>query len=221
MLRGCERSALRGYRSVRGYLGRLQVRIVHTGVGGCHYRPAVDELLAAGRWSRVVGLGTAAALEPSIDIGDVVVADRPISWRPSRVDGWEAGEVPGAVHSEPDRPGVRQAMGEESFKICRGAIVTWDRAVLDRRTRSRAAEVSRALCVDMESGHAARLCADHGLRFLAVRGISDLADGLDREDRLTDLRTAIAHATLVAIAALCDESGEGSRSGYAWSRPSA
>ncbi len=193
MLRRDGRDAWR-FSGVGGNLGRLVLRIVHTGPGGYRNRPRAGSLLAAHRWSGVVALGTAAALTPSIATGDVVVADRPMTWCSP------AGSVTGAASSRPSPAGVRRTFGQESFKVHRGAIATWHEAVLDRGTRSRVAAISRAACVDMESGHVARWCAERGLRFRAVRGISDRADA--REDRLENLQTAIAHATLVAITVL-------------------
>lgn len=57
-----------------------------------------------------------------------------------------------------------------------GLIVTGDQAVFSRQRRQAILETWQALAVDMESAAVAQVAAAHSIPWLAVRGISDLAD---------------------------------------------
>ena len=58
-----------------------------------------------------------------------------------------------------------------------GAAVTSDRFISDDRTRRDLARTFNALCVDMESAAVAQVCRVNKIPFIAVRTISDCADG--------------------------------------------
>ena len=175
-----------------GELLGVPVRIAHTGPGGAGYAASLTKRLDATLPGQVLLLGTAGALEPVLAIGDVVVADRPAVW--AKLAGAASGRASGG--------GAERIFGDRSFRVHRGRIVTVERPVMDERARRRLSRLTGAACADMEAGHVAPVCAERGVPFLVIKGISDLAGGGSPFGRGRGLRRAIEHATLVAVAAI-------------------
>lgn len=180
---------------ILGYLKERLILLAASGVGGEQCTHVLTAILDEYPHSEVLFLGTAGALNPVIKIGDVVVANRPISW--------ELPEEPiqkifGATCSEHDFSGIKR--GDDSFHIFRGTVATLDEPVFDETLRSWLSTVLRAHCVDMETGYGAHLCKNRNVPFLAVRGISDIPkDGIYK---YSNKAHAVWHAALVALEAL-------------------
>lgn len=142
-----------------------EVTLVANGVG----RPAASRgtlaLLARGRFTTVVSTGFAGALDPALDVGEILVADRILHGSRNY-----CARIPSACPA-----GVR-----------RGALLTVDEVVGTARAKRDLAR-SGALAVDMEAAAVADLAAQHGLPFYCVRSISDRA----AEDLPVDFNLAL------------------------------
>jgi nucleoside phosphorylase len=92
-----------------------------------------------------------------------------------RDDGSEESPPPAPVSSVTSavRPGP-STPAERGVKV--GGILGLDRMLSSPRDKAEAFAQRGALCVDMESHHVARMAAENGLLFIAVRAISDQAD---------------------------------------------
>jgi len=71
----------REYRSYLAYIGKLPVLVCSTGIGGPSVSIAVEELAMIGVKS-MVRIGTTGAIQPQIDIGDVIISNSSV-----RLDG--------------------------------------------------------------------------------------------------------------------------------------
>lgn len=183
---------------VLGHLGRRTILLAASGVGGEQCTHVLTALLDEYPHSEVLFLGTAGALNPLIGIGDVIVANTPISWRlPEEKSMPEV--IFGATCPEQDSSGIQRGNGH-SFRVFRGTVATLDEPVFDETVRSWLSTVSGAYCVDMETGHGAHLCEKRHIPFLAVRGISDIPD--DERCGYSHTVHAVWHAALVALEAL-------------------
>lgn len=181
--------------SLRGH--RLWVAVVGVGMDSC--RRALTFLLGHLRPARIVVVGVAGGLNPALGAGDVVIADEPISW--FCADG--AAPAPAALLGAVASPlGERLRLRAElpkAFRLIPGTILSWHEPVLDETLRRYLHLQYGADCVDMETGSAAHVCAEHGVLFQAVRAISDPA-GRPLEDLSSEEQaTAIWHATAVAL----------------------
>jgi adenosylhomocysteine nucleosidase len=139
--------------------GTWRGRMVALVVGGPGRAAAAraGNLLVAGhrpRW--LLSAGFAGALATDLARGDVVLPDEVVD-----AEGNHA-RIEVGVNADAGRPVVRS-----------GRLVTVDAVVRTASQKSSLRESSGAICVDMETSAVARLAAERGLRFLAVRVISD------------------------------------------------
>lgn len=185
---------------VSGYIGRRTILLATSGVGGELCSRVLTALLDEYTDSEVLFLGTAGALDPLIKIGDVIVANTPISWElPEESEEKVIHKIFGATCVEQDLYGIERG-NDHSFRVFRGTVATMDEPVFDESVRSWLSTVSGARCVDMETGYGAHLCKNRHIPFLAVRGISDIPD--DEPHKYSHKVHAVWHATLVALEAL-------------------
>ncbi len=119
--------------------------VVVGGVGRANAARAAQQLLARQPLTGLISAGYSGALTPALGVGDLVVD--------TAVPQWKA---------VADRVG---ALG--------GRVVTVDRVVLTVAERRELAARTGALAADMESAAVAEVAARHGLRWAAVRAITD------------------------------------------------
>lgn len=134
-------------------IGGSEAILVANGVGRSAAASGARRLLAGRRFEAVISTGFAGALDPSLEVGEVLVADRVQHGR-----RMYRAKVPSSCP-----PGVR-----------RGAVLTVDKVVGSARAKQELARRG-ALAVDMEAAAVAELAAEHGLAFYCVRSISDPA----------------------------------------------
>lgn len=178
---------------VSGHLGKRNIRVVTSGVGGEQCTSTLNVLLDEYPDAEVLFLGTAGALNSLVTIGDVVVANTPVCWESKNEKMYKIFGATCFSHSS----GVKRG-NDYSFTIFPGKIATWDEPLMDKTVKSWLSDISGAHCVDMETGHGAHLCENRGVPFLAVRGISDTADEIEEYSPVQ----AVWNATVVALEAL-------------------
>jgi len=141
-----------------GIVGNAEVVASTTGIGTALATSATERLLGLADFDRVMVVGIAGGVGPTVDIGDLVipevVLDGPTGneYRPAPIDGPSA----------------------------RGSIVTSDDFIVDPE-RLRDLIARGVIAVDMETGSVAAVCAARGIAWSAVRAISDRAEDGDEE----------------------------------------
>ncbi len=130
-----------------------EAMLVANGAGRTAAVSGARRMLATRRFRALISTGFAGALDPSLEVGEILVAD-PV------LDGCRKyrGQMPSACPQ-----GVR-----------RGALLTVDEVVQSARAKLELAGRG-ALAVDMEAAAVADLAAERGLAFYCVRSISDRA----------------------------------------------
>jgi adenosylhomocysteine nucleosidase len=138
--------------------GERQGKIVVVAIGGVGHssaRRAADLLIAGHRPSWILSVGFAGALNPSLARNDLVLPDEVIDLEGRRF--------------APSPPDPLLA----GFPHHRGRLLTVDRIILDAAEKQQLHESYQADLVDMESTAVAAACDEKGIRFLALRAISD------------------------------------------------
>ncbi len=155
---GLQPAQLGGVSVHTGSVGNADVVATTTGIGTALATSATERLLGLGHFDRVMVVGIAGSVGPSVGIGDIVipevVVDGPTGreYRPAPI----AGPTP------------------------RGSIVTSDDYIVDLGRLAQLIEQG-VIAVDMETGSVAAVCAARGVEWSAVRAISDRAEEGDVE----------------------------------------
>jgi len=141
-----------------GVVGNAEIVATTTGIGTALATSATERLLGLGDFDRVMVVGIAGGVGPSVGIGDIV--------------------IPEVVYDGQDGPEYRPAPIEGPAP--RGSIVTSDDFIVQP---GRLAELiaSGVIAVDMETGSVAAVCAQRGIPWSTVRAISDRAEDGDTE----------------------------------------
>jgi adenosylhomocysteine nucleosidase len=137
------------------YRGGIRVAVVESGTGFARARRATFALIDAHSPKWMLSCGFGGALVPSIRLGDIVVADSIVDTHGQSLV-IDVGFPPDPQHG-----------------IHIGRLLTNDSIVRLVREKAELGQRHAAVAVDMETLAVAQVCRETGVRFLAVRVISD------------------------------------------------
>lgn len=149
MLDGAERKGKDRLGTVAGRFAGREVRVVHTGMGMASATERVEFFLRSHAPAAWIAAGFGGALDPELEIGEVVVCHNYSS------------------------PALMQAI--DALPARRGALVTAREVVETAAAKAQLARHTNAVVVDMETSAIHRLCSTRGIPMLAIRCISDTA----------------------------------------------
>ncbi len=130
--------------------GDQRTTVLHTGVGAKICRDRIEKFLDAGSYRFLISSGFAGGVDPSLGVGDLLVAEN---------------------YSDP-----RLLAEAREFLFARvGKLATVDRVIETTTEREKFAREEGALAVDMETKWIAEACARRQLPMLSLRAISDTA----------------------------------------------
>ena len=190
----------------RARLGGVPVLLATCGIGKVQAAALTQALLDRGA-AAVLFTGVAGGVDPSLRVGDLVVATDALQ---HDVDvtalGYALGQVPGhdAVRwvADPelrDRvvAAARAVATAEGVQLVVGTVASGDRFVADPAEVARLRATFGAACAEMEGAAVAQVCAAWGVPWAIVRSVSDTAD----HDARVDFRafTKVAAARAVAV----------------------
>lgn len=166
-----------------GDLYGKQVIFCRSGVGKVNAAVCTQLLVDQGV-DCVMFTGVAGALDPELDVGDIVIStvcqqhDMDVT-----ALGFPRGVIPFQDQSEFAADGklVELAVraGESLFPgRCRtGKVLTGDQFIANRETVRELRETMGGACIEMEGAAVAQVCAMNGVPFVVIRSMSDRADG--------------------------------------------
>lgn len=156
------------HKVVEGEVGGKLVALIVGGAGRESARQATRLLIDGHRPRWVVSAGFAGALDPSLRRNDVVL--------PDEVLDLEGRRYPVGVVVPTGNPHAQR------LRLFPGKLLTVDTIIRESSAKALLRERYGADLVDMESSAVAAVCNAQGLRFLAVRVVSDeAADELPQE----------------------------------------
>jgi adenosylhomocysteine nucleosidase len=140
--------------------GNSQLRVA--GMGATSARAAAEQLIAWGA-NRLLSIGVAGALDPGLKAGDVVL---PVTVR-------DAGG--NTYHPDPRwRSCLRQHL-PRYMHVNDGGLFQVEKILDQAKQKQALFDPASAVAADMESAAIADIAASHGIPFLAVRVILDIA----------------------------------------------
>lgn len=180
----------KGQTIIEGQLAGKIVALVQTGMGRARAQRGAERLIAGHRPRWIVSAGFAGSLNPEIPRNAVLL--------PVEIANVEGRRFPTDWPPDAGLPAIAER---------RGCLLTTDEVILKAERKARLRAEHGADLLDMETSAVAALCLERGVRFVAVRVVSD--------DATADLPPEIL--------TILGESGSyrlGAALGAIWRRPS-
>jgi adenosylhomocysteine nucleosidase len=184
--------------------------MMRTGMGKVNAACGTTLLLEHYKPAAVIVVGIAGGIDPSLQPGDVVIGATSIQWDYGSVST-TGSRVRGAVdpiHGKPDPvafPADERLLGlarriepDAEFKLLFGVIATGDTFIGSDEKKRDLQNTVHAASVDNETGAVAQVCWQQAVPFIAIRGISDSANGQAASSIREYGPKAIDHASRIA-----------------------
>jgi len=173
-----------GFDYDRGLLQGRSVVVCKSGVGKVNAAVCTQLLIDRYKVDAIIFTGVAGALDPELDIGDIVIS-RSCMQHDMDVSalGFARGAIPYQEVSDfpSDERLIRLAeqAGERVFPgRCRvGKVLSGDQFIADRERVKDLHATFAGSCVEMEGASVAQVCHMNGIPHVVIRSMSDKADG--------------------------------------------
>lgn len=170
---------------INGKIGNKKVVVVKSGVGKVNAARITQILIDKLNAKTVINVGSAGALNPFLDIGDIVIGDKLIQhdFDITAFDH-DKGYITGVgdyIYS--DRELVKKLQNivnnikDETYKIKTGVIASGDIFCTDIAMKNKIYSKFNAECVEMEGAAIAQVCYLDKIPFVVLRSISDSPNG--------------------------------------------
>lgn len=170
-----------GFEFIRGVFENKDVVICQCGVGKVSAAAAVSALIQLFNPELVLNTGVAGGALP-LKQGDIVIADRVVQHDfDVTPDGLPKGQIPGfdSPYMKCDEQIVRKlkkAADAVGYKSVEGVIATGDCFISSKEKATEITKEFDAYAYDMETGAIAQVCEICGVKFAALRAVSDNGD---------------------------------------------
>jgi len=165
----------------------ISVVLVRTGMGRDRARRALVEVAEKWDLKEVISIGYAGALDPSLEVGDLVVADLVIELDSSR------------PQNDTKTFSLEKEIFNPATDVHKRILLTVDRVAATPQEKKKLKEQYSAVAVDMETSALAEEAQTRDLAFVSVRAITDTAN-----------------QELIDCAHLVEENGEVSKMKAGW-----
>jgi adenosylhomocysteine nucleosidase len=217
-------SDLAGRRVAEGHLDEVEVVVTEAGVGKVNAAIAVTLLVERYGCRCVVFTGVAGGLDPSLSIGDVVIANHLVQHdtgvlAESGLERYQPGHVPffnpvlrfGYTPPGPLMDRVRHRVEDLRLpaidlgdgvvrepELVLGRVLTGDQFVDSATARDRLHRDIGGVAVDMESAAVAQTAEALGVDYLVIRALSDLA-GADSTTDFSRFLPIVAETSVLVL----------------------
>ena len=177
-------SVIAGIRFLEGRFCGKKVVLCKSGVGKVNAAACTQILIDRFGIDAVIFTGVAGALDPTLNIGDIVISS---DCQQHDMDasplGFARGIIPFADRSvfPADERLVKLAAeaGESAAegRVLIGRVLSGDQFIADRELVRKLHSEMGGACIEMEGSAVAQVCAMNGLPYVVIRSMSDKADG--------------------------------------------
>lgn len=167
---------------VKGKISGIDIVVAQAGVGKVNAALTAQTMILVFGAERVINIGVAGGLEPSLKIGDVVVADKVCE---HDMDTTALGDLPGfitgldKVYMECDKE-ITELLYASSCELgvhtIIGTVASGDLFVSDKEQRTRIIDTFNAYAAEMEGAAIGHVCSMNNVPFCVLRAISDGAN---------------------------------------------
>lgn len=168
----------------RGVLQGRSVVVCKSGVGKVNAAVCTQVLIDRYGAETVIFTGVAGALDPELDIGDIVISRSclqhdmdvsPLGFARGVIPYQDVSDFP----SDDQLVRLAEQAGERVFPgRCRvGKVLSGDQFIADRAQVEQLHAALGGSCVEMEGASVAQVCHMNGVPHVVIRGMSDKADG--------------------------------------------
>lgn len=171
---------------IEGKIGEKNVVIVQCGIGKVNAAMVTQELIDTYNIEYIVNIGVAGALNPMLNIGDVIIANKLIQHDfDITAFGHSKGYITGVGdYIETDKTLtskieklVTKIDTTNEYKIKFGTIASGDIFCTDVSMKEKIYSKFNADCVEMEGAAIAQVCYLNEIPFIVMRSISDSPNG--------------------------------------------
>ena len=161
-----------------GKFNEKEIVFVQSGIGKVNAAITATLLIEKFNVQEVIFSGVAGSLDARLKIGDVVIGRDIVQHDvDATAFGYKMGQIPQmkewAFESDKDLIEKIAKISNINHQILLGRILTGDQFISKKDVKIQLGKDFDALCVDMESGAVAQVCARLGIKFLIIRSISD------------------------------------------------
>ena len=194
--------------NLKFFIGKIHDKncaLVKCGVGKVNAARTTQILIDNFDMDCIINVGSAGGIDPELNIGDIVVADRLVQYDfdITGVGDYELGEICDLgkyIKTDKDLLDVVLNIGNKLDKvnIKIGTIASADRFTKDPNDAPIIRkEFGNSECVEMEGAAVAQVCFLDDIPFLVIRGISDVANGNNRMDFHEYLKMASKQCAII------------------------
>ena len=190
-MQGITKSTIGGIDFYEGTLAGKKVLLALCGVGKVNAAHAASMMVTHFKTKCVINVGIAGGIAPQVGIGDVVIASSLVQHDvEATAFGYALGQVAGTAEAfwqaceelvKKAESAAKEHM-QESKKLHTGTIATGDQFIHAPEAKESIWNNFSTLCVEMEGAAMAQVCTIAKVPFVAIRAISDKADGTAHED---------------------------------------
>ena len=180
-----EEKEIYGITFIIGKIEDTKVVVVKSGVGKVNAARTTQILIDKLKVKSVINVGSAGALNPLLDIGDIVIAEKLVQhdFDITAFDH-EKGFIPGVgdyIYSDNELVKKFKDIGNKiknkTYKITTGVIASGDIFCTDISMKNKIYSKFNAECVEMEGAAIAQVCYLDKVPFVVLRSISDSPNG--------------------------------------------
>jgi adenosylhomocysteine nucleosidase len=178
----CQKGILKGFPLYSFTIYGTECRLIESGIGTMRAEAALGALIAATMPDLLISFGFCGAAKPGFAVGDIAIARSSIPFKGNAADLTK--QI--AIRFPPEVLQSQVAIGQKNrFSVKPCEFITSAEILNKKEFRAALPREITNPVLDMETWGLARMASEHGIRFLAIRSVSDAAEeelqfGLDQ-----------------------------------------